>query len=120
MALATWSSSLRAPTRRPYAPCIPIGRARDSFPGPRTLLSPRGSSVHLHHAQPVALPPARPAGAREHKSLVLPRREDRCARRERRGQVEPAADHGGGGRRALPEGAPPPRAYPPPAATRGD
>ena len=38
--------------------------------------------------------PARPHGAGEHLAVVLSRRQDRRARRQRRRQVEPAADHG--------------------------
>ncbi len=51
-------------------------------------------SIHLHDAPPVEAAPAGQNGARQRHARVLPGREDRRARLQRRGQVHAAADHG--------------------------
>ena len=55
------------------------------------------NAVHLHHVQAVPGPPARQAGARGHLPVLPARGQDRRARRERRRQVDAAADHGRAG-----------------------
>jgi hypothetical protein len=73
-----------------YPPASP-GRAR-SRRGRR-----RGHgrlSVHLHDEGPAQGLPQRQGGAQGHLSVVLPGREDRRARLERRRQVDAAEDHG--------------------------
>ena len=67
-------------------------------PAPATL-SDHARRIHLHRVQARPALPARPDGARGHLDLVLPGRQDRRHRAERRGQVEPAADHGRARRR---------------------
>ena len=58
-----------------------------------------GPSVHPHDARSPPGAPARQGGAARHQHLDVPRRQDRRARPERRGQVDAAADHRGRGRR---------------------
>ena len=62
------------------------------------------------HVQARPALPAGPDGARGHLALVLPGRQDRRHRAERRRQVEPAADHGRARRRLHRRGAPDARA----------
>ena len=69
-----------------------------------------GPAIHLPHAGSVEDLSGQPQGARKHQSVVLSRRQDRRARRQRLGQIDAAAHHGraryrvhrrslGGGRR---------------------
>src|SRR5205807_1053885 len=60
---------------------------------PSTLIL-RVGSIHLHHLQAVSTVPARPGGPQGHLAFVPARGEDRSARVQRGGQVEPTADHG--------------------------
>ena len=70
-----------------------------------------GATIHLHHEGAREGPPSRPPGSRGYLALVLPGRQDRRARPERRGQELAAEDHGGR-RHALPRrGVPAPRAH---------
>ena len=60
-----------------------------------TLRGSYGAPIHLHDAEPAE---GRPSAARDPEGdlpLVLPGREDRRPRVERRGQVDAAQDHGG-------------------------
>ena len=75
-------------------------------------LETHGPAVHLHHARPASLLPARPRGAPGHQHLDVPGRQDRRARRQRVGQVVAAADHGRRGRRLHRRGPPHARASP--------
>ncbi len=53
-----------------------------------------GPSVHLSHAGSDQDLSGQPEGPGEHQPVLLPRRQDRRARRQRLGQVDAAADHG--------------------------
>ena len=80
----------RVRTRRPSGHGVsrPLTR-KTSYPAAPDVLS-----VHLHDAPPVPAAPAGQDGAQRHHARLLPRREDRRARLQRRGQVDAAADHG--------------------------
>ena len=60
---------------------------------------PCPAPVRLHHAPPDQVLPAGQDGAQGHHAVVLPGRQDRRARLQRRGQVDAAADHGRRGHR---------------------
>ena len=67
------------------------------MPGRCLYPSDRGlgfGSIRLHHASAEQGRAAEAGNPEEHFPVVLPRREDRCARPQRRGQVDPAAHHG--------------------------
>ena len=74
--------------------------------GAGSLERRHGARVHLHLPQARPLLPARPHGAGEHLALVLPGRQDRRHRVQRRRQVEPAQDHGRPRRRLSRRGPP--------------
>ena len=92
----SWSTSTSAESSGP-------GRSRTEgapagapflLPSGRLSFPPYGRRIHLHDARP---PEGRAPLARDPQgdlSLVLPRRQDRRARRQRRGQVHAAAHHG--------------------------
>ena len=95
----TWSMIEAAARRR----ARDRGRRSLLRHGPRDLapdlltaatLTDHASRIHLHRVQARPALPARSDGARGHLDLVLPGRQDRRHRAERRRQVEPAADHG--------------------------
>ena len=80
-----------------------IPRPEDAAP----LASPHhGARIHLPGLQARPSLPARQDGAREHLAVVLPGREDRRARQQRRRQVVAAEDHGRPRRRLLRRGTP--------------
>ena len=56
--------------------------------------APHGPSVHLSHARSDQDLSGQPQGPGEHQPVVLSGRQDRRARRQRLGQVDPAAHHG--------------------------
>ena len=60
---------------------------------PLALVGDLGT-VHLHHAQGQSVPSAGQGSPARHHARLLPRRQDRCHRSERRRQVVAAADHG--------------------------
>ena len=76
------------PRRRP---CY----SRDEFHSCRGRRRHGRAPIHLSHAGPDQDLAGRQEGAGEHPSLLLPRRQDRRARRQRLGQVDAAAHHGG-------------------------
>ena len=71
--------------RRRMAHCVGRAHVSKGF---------RGRRVHLHHVSPPEGPPSGQGGAGQRLAVVHAGRQDRRARRERRGQVDPAADHG--------------------------
>ena len=68
-------------------------------------LRPHVQPVHLLHVQAEAGASARQGGPEGHLAVVLPGREDRRARLQRRRQVDAAADHGREGHRVPRRGA---------------
>src|SRR5947207_3045267 len=79
------------------------------------------AAVHLHDSAPAESHAAGQGDPEGHLARLLPGREDRRARSERRGQIDAAEDHGGRrarlrGRRAAGRGCP----HRPPAAGAGD
>ena len=91
------------PPRTASPPAGPT-RGRSRPPGWHTVRY--GCPVHLHHARPEALLPTRPRGPEGDQPLLLSRRQDRRHRWQRVGQVLPAQDHGGPGRRLHGRGPP--------------
>ena len=88
-------SPLRRPPSTSTARSVRCGEHPTSQRRPGDSLERRhGPRVHLHQPQADPLLPARPHGAREHLDLLLPGRQDRGHRLQRRRQVEPAQDHG--------------------------
>ena len=110
------------------------GHARPCHPRPPLLPPPPTNSpnsrtfrhgrapVHLSHAGAFQDLARRQEGVGEHPSVVLPRRQDRRARRQRFGQIDAAAHHGrhryGIRRRGLPRRGRPRRLSPAGAAAR--
>ena len=72
-------------------------KRRNARRPPAVLLHCRrhGAPVHLHDAEPPAGSPAQQGGPEGDLPVVLPGREDRRPRLERRREVDAAADHGG-------------------------
>ncbi len=105
-----------SPRRRADAAFLPHRGERDPRPSARSHLEGSGGiatsrrsspdtsdiearpherpSVHLPHARAHQGLARRQEGAGEHPPLLLPRRQDRRARRQRLGQVHAAQDHG--------------------------
>ena len=99
------SSAAGRGTRRP------VRVTADRGPRPGWHTGSHGCPVHLHHARPASLLPARPRGPQGHQPLLLPRGQDRRHRRQRLRQVVAAADHGRPGRRLHRRGPPDPRLH---------
>ena len=74
-----------------YAADFPKAPADQSESGVSHAYVP---SVHLPYARPLEDLSGRQEGPREHPPLLLPGRQDRRARRQRRRQVDAAQDHG--------------------------
>ena len=77
-----------------------MSKTSDTFP-PRSgrYGEEYGSPIHSDDARSAPGAPARQGSAARRQHLDVPRREDRGARSERRGQVDAAAHHRGRGRR---------------------
>ena len=71
-----------------------IAQPRRGPPARRRYAGSHVEPVHLHDAPPDEGLPARQDGARGHHARLLPGRQDRRARLQRRRQVDAAADHG--------------------------
>ena len=97
-------------------------RPRPGFGTHSVPLADHAARVHLHLVQARPPLPARSDGARGHLDLVLPGRQDRRHRAQRRGQVQPPADHGRARRRVHRRGPPDARLHgglPQPGAAAG-
>ena len=77
--------NVRSPSSPGRLPGQPDAERRRSHPH---------APVHLHHEGPAQGHPAGQGDPEGHLAVVLPRRQDRRPRRERRRQVHAAADHG--------------------------
>ena len=91
---ATFSREREKGCRALSPPPAPATTAANQIP-PNSRTSTHGRApVHLSHAGPFQDLARRQEGVGEHPSLLLPRRQDRRARRQRFGQVDAAAHHG--------------------------
>ena len=79
-----------APAGAPFLRC----RSRAPLSSP-----PYGRRIHLHDARPPKGRAPLPRDPQGHPSRLLPRRQDRRPRRQRRGEVDAAAHHGRRGQR---------------------
>ncbi len=83
-------------------PAAPVAARLAHSPGrPHVSKGFHGGRVHLHHVSAPAGPSAGQGRARQRVAVVPARRQDRRAGRQRRGQVNPAAHHGGARSRLL-------------------
>ena len=89
---ASFGDRRRSAPCHPCPPLISAAAISPSIQGPR---SHGRAPVHLSHAGPRQDLAGRQEGSRERQPLLLPRRQDRRARRQRLGQVDASAHHGG-------------------------